>query len=595
MDKSTIPEIVRSAEYNYIHSTTRLGEFVDWDMYGTVEKITAYLNSKHISGDKDSLGREKPFFNIVTAAVNIWYRATDLDRKDIVIRPDNSSTIISAFLATVLLQNWMRKQRFGVFLNSWGRTLAQYGSAISKFVEKDGELIPTVIPWNRLICDPTDFYALPVIERLYKTPSQLRKIKEYDQGAVENLIASKITRKNLDGSTKDTRNEFVELYEVHGELPKALLMKNPQDKDWDTYTQQIHVVSYSLNKDSKYDDYTLYRGKEKKNPYRKDDLIEEDGRTLSIGAVESLFDAQWMQNHTMKNMKDTLDLSSKLIFQTADANYVGRNVLSAIETGDILIHSPEKPLTQINNSKSDIVALQNFSTQWKVLAQEITSTPDAVRGNTLPSGTPFSLGVLLTNNASSLFEIMTENKGHAIEDMLRIFVIPHLKTKMDTKEEVMAILEDRDIKKIDAIYIPKAAIKLHNDRFKEMTLNGEIPRAFDQVAMENQVKQSLASQGNQRSFDPGEISWKEVTKDLEWNLEVGVTNEPMDKQVMLTTLNTVLQSIAGNPLILQDENAKLIFGKILSLAGAISPIELSTAAAAPVNPALLPAKQLTPA
>ena len=595
MDKSTIPEIVRSAEYNYIHSTTKLGEFVDWDMHGTVEKITAYLNSKHISGDKDSLGREKPFFNIVTAAVNIWYRATDLDRKDIVIRPDNSSTIISAFLATVLLQNWMRKQRFGVFLNSWGRTLAQYGSAISKFVEKDGELIPTVIPWNRLICDPTDFYALPVIERLYKTPSQLRKIKEYDQGAVENLIASKITRKNLDGSTKDTRNEFVELYEVHGELPKALLMKNPQDKDWETYTQQIHVVSYSLNKDSKYDDYTLYRGKEKKNPYRKDDLIEEDGRTLSIGAVESLFDAQWMQNHTMKNMKDTLDLSSKLIFQTADANYVGRNVLSAIETGDILIHSPEKPLTQINNSKSDIVALQNFSTQWKVLAQEITSTPDAVRGNTLPSGTPFSLGVLLTNNASSLFEIMTENKGHAIEDMLRIFVIPHLKTKMDTKEEVMAILEDRDIKKIDAIYIPKAAIKLHNDRFKEMTLNGEIPRAFDQVAMENQVKQSLASQGNQRSFDPGEISWKEVTKDLEWNLEVGVTNEPMDKQVMLTTLNTVLQSIAGNPLILQDENAKLIFGKILSLAGAISPIELSTAAAAPVNPALLPAKQLTPA
>src|SRR3990167_3873159 len=535
MDKSTIPEIVRSAEYNYIHSTTKLGEFVDWDMHGTVEKITAYLNSKHISGDKDSLGREKPFFNIVTAAVNIWYRATDLDRKDIVIRPDNSSTIISAFLATVLLQNWMRKQRFGVFLNSWGRTLAQYGSAISKFVEKDGELIPTVIPWNRLICDPTDFYALPVIERLYKTPSQLRKIKEYDQGAVENLIASKITRKNLDGSTKDTRNEFVELYEVHGELPKALLMKNPQDKDWETYTQQIHVVSYSLNKDSKYDDYTLYRGKEKKNPYRKDDLIEEDGRTLSIGAVESLFDAQWMQNHTMKNMKDTLDLSSKLIFQTADANYVGRNVLSAIETGDILIHSPEKPLTQINNSKSDIVALQNFSTQWKVLAQEITSTPDAVRGNTLPSGTPFSLGVLLTNNASSLFEIMTENKGHAIEDMLRIFVIPHLKTKMDTKEEVMAILEDRDIKKIDAIYIPKAAIKLHNDRFKEMTLNGEIPRAFDQVAMENQVKQSLASQGNQRSFDPGEISWKEVTKDLEWNLEVGVTNEPMDKQVMLTT------------------------------------------------------------
>src|SRR3990167_1505201 len=130
MDKSTIPEIVRSAEYNYIHSTTKLGEFVDWDMHGTVEKITAYLNSKHITGDKDSLGREKPFYNIVTAAVNIWYRATDLDRKDIVVIPSKITDVGLAFIATVHLQEWMKRERFGVFLNQWGRTLAQFGSAI---------------------------------------------------------------------------------------------------------------------------------------------------------------------------------------------------------------------------------------------------------------------------------------------------------------------------------------------------------------------------------------------------------------------------------------------------------------------------------
>lgn len=589
MDRDNICEIIRNAEYNYIHSTTKLGEFVDWDMRGTLEKITAYLNSKHTSGDRDSLGREKPFFNIVTAAVNIWYRATDIDRKDIIVRADNSSTEIGAFLATVLLQNWMRRARFGVFLNSWGRTLSQYGSAVSKFVEKDGELNCSVIPWNRLIVDPTDFYALPVIERIYKTPSQLRKIKEYDQGAVENLINSKVSRKNLDGSEKDTRNEFIELYEVHGEFPVALLKKNPSDKDWETYSQQIHVVSYALNKDSKYDDFTLYRGKEKKNPYMITHLIEEDGRTLAIGAVEYLFDAQWMQNHTMKNMKDTLDLSSRLIFQTADTNYVGRNVLSAIETGDILVHAPERPLTQINNSKSDIVALQNFSNQWKVLAQELTNTTDSERGINPPSGTPYSTTALLTQKSSSLFEIMTENKGHSIEDMLRIHVIPFLKTKMNTKEEIVGILEDRDIKKIDSIYVPKKAIQLHNDRFKKMALNREIPPEFDQMAMENEVRQGLSSQGNQRFFDPEDLTWSEVTKDLEWNLEVGVTNEPTDKQTVLQTLGTVLQSIAGNPLILQDANARMVFSKILSLAGAVSPIELSTSASAPVPPALNPA------
>ena len=76
MDKTTIYETIRKAEHAYINGTVKLGDYVDWSMHDTIEKETAYLNSKHTSGEKDSLGREKPFFNIITAAINIWYRAT---------------------------------------------------------------------------------------------------------------------------------------------------------------------------------------------------------------------------------------------------------------------------------------------------------------------------------------------------------------------------------------------------------------------------------------------------------------------------------------------------------------------------------------
>ncbi|MCK6462872.1 MAG: hypothetical protein L6Q29_03600 [Candidatus Pacebacteria bacterium] len=573
----SIHEIIRDAENNYIFGTTKLGNYVDFQMHDTIEKIAAYYYSKHTSGDKDSLGRDKPFFNIVVAATNIWYRATDIDRKDVNISATKSSGIVLSFLGTVLLQNWMRKARFGVYLNQWGRILAQYGSAVSKFVETDGELLCSVIPWNRIICDPVDFNALPMIEKIYKTPAQLRKIKEYDQTVVESLISATTTRKTLQGQTKDLKSDFIELFEVHGELPVALLKKEPKDEDWKEYRQQVHVVSYVQNKSGEYDDFTLYKGKEKKNPYMLHHLIEEDGRTLAIGAIEYLFDAQWMQNHSIKNMKDTLDLASKLIFQTADPVFAGRNVLSAIETGDILIHKENLPLTQINNSKADIVAFQNFSNQWKVLAQEITSTPDALRGNTLPSGTPYSLGAYLGQQANSLFEVMTENKGLAIEDMLREFIIPHLKTKMDTKDEVAAILQDHDIQKIDAIYIPKEAIRRYNSQAKEMVLNGQMPPVFNQAEIENQVRSELSPLGNQRFFTPEDITWNEALKNLEWEAEVNITNENKDKQAALTTLSTILQSIASNPAILQDPNAKLIFNKILNTVGNVSPIELSMA------------------
>lgn len=582
----SIHEIIRDAENNYIFGTTKLGNYVDFQMHDTIEKIAAYYYSKHTSGEKDSLGREKPFFNIVVAATNIWYRATDIDRKDINISASKSGGMILSFLGSVLLQNWMRKQRFGVFLNQWGRTLAQYGSAVSKFVEKDGELICSVIPWNRIICDPVDFYALPMIEKIYKTPAQLRKIKEYDQDAVENLIAATTTRKTLQGQTKDLKSDFIELFEVHGELPLALLKKEPKDEDWKEYRQQVHVVSYVQNKSGQYDDFTLYKGKEKKNPYMLHHLIEEDGRTLAIGAIEYLFDAQWMQNHSIKNMKDTLDIASKLVFQTSDGTYVNRNILSAVETGDILIHKTNEPLTQLNNSKADIVAFQNFANQWKVLAQEITSTPDSLRGNTLPSGTPYSLGAYLGQQASSLFEVMTENKGLAIEDMLREFVIPNLKTKMNTKEEVAAILQDHDIQKIDAMYIPKEAIKRYNQQAKEAVLNAEIPPMFDQKTMEEQIKQELAPLGNQRFFTPEDVNWNVALKDLEWEAEVNITNENKDKQAVLTTLSTILQSVASNPAILQDPNAKLIFNKILNTVGNVSPIELSMAGNKPMPAAV---------
>jgi len=583
--ENSIHEIIREAQDNYVDGSVKLGKHVTWEMHNTIEKISAYLNSTHTTGSTDSLGREKPFFNIVTAAVNIWYRATDLDRKDVNVLPTKSSDTLAAFIATIYLREWMREEGFGKFLNRWGRILSQYGSAVVKFVEQDGELVPSVIPWDRLIVDAVNFDALPRIEVLYKTPAELRKMKEYDQEVVESLISTKQeSRKNLDETVKDLQDDFIQIFEVHGELPLSYLTDKESDKD--IYRQQMHAVSFVGNgvKAGKttYEDFSLYRGKEAKDPYMITHLIEEDGRTLSIGAVEYLFDAQWMQNHTMKNLKDTLDLSSKLIFQTSDVMYMGKNVLTAIETGDIMTHEKNQPLSQINNSKMDVTALMNFSGMWKELGQELTATPEAMRGITPPSGTPYSTTALLTGQAGSLFEVMTENKGLALEDMLREYILPHLKKKIkNDKSEISAILEDHDVQKIDAIFVPRDAIINYNKRGAEQALNLEFPEPFDQQQEEGAVKQSLAPLGNQRFFNPKkitgkDISWDKLFENLKWKLEVRVTNENQDKQAMLATLSSTLQTIAsfaGRPM---TPDERLVFNKIMNQTGTVSPVELSS-------------------
>lgn len=585
MNKS-IGEIIRKAETDYISGTTTIGKYVEFSQYENIEKIDAYLNSKHTSGEVDSMGRDKPFFNIVTGACNIWYRATDIDRKNIRIKATKSQDYLGAFLATIHLQEWMKKDNFGQFLNEWGRALARYGSSVLKFVEKGGKLHAQVVAWNRLISDTVDFENNPKIEKFYLTPAQLRQKKNYDQDQVEALIDCLQARKNLDKQNKDNKDDYIEIYEIHGELELCHLTDKETDEG--KYQQQMHVVSFVSKEDSKkgdaneYDEFCLLKGKESQDPYMITHLIKEDGRSQSIGAVEHLFEAQWMSNHTVKQIKDQLDLASKLIFQTADGSFVGMNALTNIETGDILIHAPESALTTVDNTSHDITSLQNFGNQWQVLAKEIVSTPDAIGGNTMPSGTAYRLTAILNQEAHSLFELMTENKGLHIEDMFRKFVIPYLKKQMDTSDEISATLEAHDVAQLDAMYVNSEATKRLNKHikdamFKNNGIGGEIASPFNIQAEKEKLQSELNQTGSTRFIKPSDLddtTWEELFADLEWDLEVEVTNEQSDKETVMATLTTVMQTIGSNPSVLNDPNMRLLFNKILEATGSLSPLEL---------------------
>lgn len=587
-------EIVRVQERRYIHGNVTLSKYVNFSMYDTIETIDAYLNSKHISGQVDSLGREKPFFNIVTATANIWFRATDIDRKDIRILPDSSSDTAVSFLATVVLQQWMREARIGAFFNTWGITLARYGSAVCKFVEQNGSLVATVVPWNRLIIDPIDFYASPRIEKFYKTAGQLMNMATkghpdyvgYDMAQVNALIAAKakITRRTLQNQQQDTDADFFELYEVHDILPDYLLddkADRPNDvPDEDVkYVQQMHVITYIEMAKEEVEDFELFKGREAKDPYMLTHLIPEDGRTLAIGSVEYLFDTQWMMNHTMKNMKDTLDLASRLIFQTADANFLGRNVLSNIETGDIMITAENKPLSTIQNRSQSIGDMNVFMQAWNENSMQLTNTPDAMRGAIPRAGTAYRLQALIAQQSENLFDVMTQNKGLHVEDMMRDYILPFVKKQLNTTKQIVALLDDQAVQQIDSMWIPKEAIRQFNDHVKQSLLKGSVPAPFDQATMESNVQSQLSTMGNTRFLAPSTIpgvTWKKALQGLEMKVIVDVTGESTDSQTVLQTLTQMLQTIAQNPNLLQDPNAKMLFSRILTETGVISPMQITT-------------------
>lgn len=579
--QTNIASLVRDREQRYSSgSPTQLSAHVEFSLKDHIEHIEAYKFSKHISGPVDSKGREKPFFNIGTAASNVWYRATDVDRRNIRVKAPTLKMVVPAFGATYKLEEFMRREDFGTFLNKWGRVLSDYGSAVPKFVEKDGRLHCRVVPWTRLIVDSVSFDNDVTIEILELTPDQLLQRDGYDQEQVRALIDAREARENERGGDKDQKSEFIRLYEVHGMLPKSYRTGDNDDRY--EYEQQMFVVTYLKGKqERKYDDYVLASGREAVHPYMITHLIEEEDRVIGIGAYEYLFDAQWMTNHTAKSIKDQLDLASKLIFQTADDTFAGQNALSSIETGDILIHADNKPLSSVANNSHDIGALQAYGQQWEALAKELTSTPDAIRGDTMPSGTAYRSVAIQNRESHSLFELMTENKGLAIERMMRTYIIPYIKKQLKNSDEMAVVLDNQGIQFIDPRYIRYESTKRAKNAIADALKRG----AFDELAgispegFEDDINAELAELGNQRFLKPSEIddaTWDKVFEDLEWELDIEVTNENTDKEATMTTLTTVLQSLAANPTILQDKNAALLFNKILEETGKVSPIELAT-------------------
>lgn len=576
MAYTDVYQLVRNNENLHILGNVKTSKYVYEHFYEDTQTIEAYLNSKHISGDKDSLGRDKPFFNICLGARNIWFRATDLDRKNIIAKSKKASDRIASVLFTAHVNKWMKESNFGQFLNDWGLHLASYNASVTKFVENSSGLHIQVVPWNRLIPDVLNFKANPVIEILEMSQDELRSHPEYDQEIVTQLINGQAVRRTIDRQLKDFKPNYVRLYEVHGELPLSWL--TGKDKDKNEYVQQMHVVSFIGGKqDGSFDKYTLYKGREKKNPYYLTQLIPSTDGSISLnGAVKTLFDAQWMTNHTIKNIKDQLDLASKLIFQTNDPAYANQNVLENIEQGQIMVYQQGfNALAQVQNNSHDITALQNFMGQWKELTQQVTNTPNVMSGQASSSQSAYAKEALMAQQATQNFDIMTQNKGLALEEMFREYITPYILKNMGNSKEISLELNSYGIDRIDKQYISVKATEVFNRKAVKAVLEGtELPNLEEE---KQNVQKELVDMGSERFIKPSEISdvtWKEIFKDFEADVEYHITDENIDKNNVLQGLNGVFQTIVsmqGRPMTPQE---KLVFNKILDNLGTVSPIEL---------------------
>jgi hypothetical protein len=96
----TIFDFVKEQRTQYRAYTIEIADGYEYSQYQTLRTIELYHNSKFETGNKGSLKREKPFYNIVKLRVNVATRATDIDTKDVQVSSESADGYVQSFTCT---------------------------------------------------------------------------------------------------------------------------------------------------------------------------------------------------------------------------------------------------------------------------------------------------------------------------------------------------------------------------------------------------------------------------------------------------------------------------------------------------------------
>lgn len=555
MEKKIFQE-VNEITSSYSEKSIQIIDGLLYNQFKTLKKIEFYWNSQYINGQKDELGRIKPFYNISKFRVNVATRATDLDVKDVRITSDNKNDRVRSMLLNHELKNWFKEADFSKLLNDWGKTRAKYGGVLVKkcYDEEEDEsdsLKIELVEWKNVITDQIDIENGVIIEVHYMSPSELsKKMGIWDN--VEEAMKLATKSRGMKGNKDEATEKRIPVYEVHGEFPQTY---NPdiENGDPNVYERMMFIIAGSDTSKQ----VMLWHEKEDENPYRYLAWDSVSGRGLGIGIVEDGFEAQMWTNDAVIAEKNVMDLAGKVFIKT-NSKQLGNNILTDMDTGQVLELEDGTDANLLNLAPSALPQFQNTLERWNTQYERATNTFEAVTGETLPSNTPLGSVAIQSAQASSFFDYRREEAGIFWVEVLTDWVLPYLIKKINKEHILSSDFSMEELSIIDKAFSVNEA----NNRAKQAILEGKIISSEDYVNAVDSFVQFIGQDGKRRYIDVP----KDYFKDYEDNITIDITGESRNKQATLQSIDNLLSKIS-NPALLQDPNFMGLLNEQIELSG----------------------------
>lgn len=513
-----------------------------YNQHETIQLIDLYWNSRFEGSSKDKLGHRKMFINKGKFRTEVSAKQIDIDVSNFRFIPDDYADPWTAHFMQKDFTEWSKDTYFGELLNQCVDNFPKYGTVVLKHVGRELKFVPLQL----LRCDQT-------AESL-KTARYV--IEEHPDMYLWEMQIMKGW--NMEGFTLKY-DECATVYERYGYLPLSLLKKlkneKPEAGDENIFVDTLVIAAKQKKTGvdpNAHEGWHIFFAEEVKDrPYEEAHWSKQHGRWLGVGVMEDQIEPQRGTNIVINLLRRSLQWSSKRIAQSASTSVAAKNLAMDVADGTILDVGQGGAITPVDLSNKSNGEFQQFMQEWEKNGDQVSFTYEIATGESMPSGTPFRLGVVLSNAVTSYFGLKKEKLGLFLKRAVMVGLVPEFIKDMSKKDRVVMMFSG------------EAGFEALKDATMQM-VRGEASRIMLLSGQEVDVDglQAIVSPFASATSLPFNIS-KDAYKTAKYKFTLTVTGEEIDLNTKIETLKSLHQVLAAQG----DPRANKVLDRIAALAG----------------------------
>ena len=479
----------------------RLNDSWDWSMSDHITTTELYTNSQLKTGKNDY----KPVKNITRPILNLQHRTEDIELKDVQIYVNDADKYHLSFLVKKYHDDvFVEENDLDTFFDELNVSRIDFGGGLSKKTSKGREVVHLQ---SIAFCDQTDMLSGPIGLKHFFSPDQLLDMADKGWGeekngatiSLESLIELSREEKQYDkdGAITRTPGRYIEIYEVHGNLPKKFANSSDTSGKYGTY---LFIVAFYQKKNSdEKQGVILYAAPEKKSPFK---LIKRDpvyGRALGFGGAEELFEPQVWINYDMIRMQNMLDAAAVTILKSTDPAVAAKHPsgLKNLKNLEIVDVEAGKDLAQVDTFPRNYQLFMQHLGMLEVHAKDMGASQDPLTGATPLSGTPFASLQAQIQQGMGLHDYRRGQFAKHIEEIYRDDYIPEIQKRITQGAKFLSELSLDELQYVtDALVTNKT-----NKMVKEKILDGEIPTLEKIELFKETTKAEFKKKGNKHFIE----------------------------------------------------------------------------------------------